>query len=199
MRIITTLVLVASLFLASCAREEENSLPPERVRVLTYSIRHGEGTDGVFDLERLAQVIRSAEPDLVALQEVDVKTERASGVDQATQLARLTGMTSVFGKAMPYRGGEYGDAVLSRWKLEASGSIPLPAAENHEPRVGTWVRVSMGRGPLTFVSTHLDHTRDPSDRIRQAKTLCAQWPVTSQTLDSATRFTSCVRFSATVA
>ena len=42
---------------------------PSRLRVLTYNIHHGEGTDGQFDLGRIAEVMLSAQPDLVALQE----------------------------------------------------------------------------------------------------------------------------------
>jgi endonuclease/exonuclease/phosphatase family metal-dependent hydrolase len=37
-------------------------------------------------------VIRSVSPDVAALQEVDRKTSRSGGVDQAQQLACLTGM-----------------------------------------------------------------------------------------------------------
>src|SRR5687768_15481548 len=76
--------------------------PPLRLRVLTYNIHHGEGVDGRLDLERIARVITAEEPDLVALQEVDVKTRRTGGVDQAAELARLTGMHFAFGKAIDY-------------------------------------------------------------------------------------------------
>ena len=43
---------------------------PLRLRVLSYNIHHGRGSDGKVDLERIAQVIRGAKPDIVALQEV---------------------------------------------------------------------------------------------------------------------------------
>src|SRR5688500_8381796 len=76
-----------------------------RRRVLSYNIHHGEGTDRKFDLERLAKIIRAAEPDVVALQEVDRKTRRASGVDQAAELGKLTDMHVEFGNAMNYSGG----------------------------------------------------------------------------------------------
>src|SRR6186997_642124 len=75
------------------------------LRVLTYNIHHGEGTDGIVDLPRLAHIVKSVQPDLVALQEVDLGTERASGVDQLHVLAQLTGMRAQFGKAMDYAGG----------------------------------------------------------------------------------------------
>ncbi|MEX1223844.1 MAG: endonuclease, partial [Pirellulales bacterium] len=67
-----------------------------RLRVLTCNIHHGEGTDGEFDLPRLAKVITDARPDLVALQEVDNKTRRADGVDQAAKLGELTGLHARF-------------------------------------------------------------------------------------------------------
>lgn len=61
--------------------------------------------------------ITNLQPDLVALQEVDQKTGRSSGIDQAAELGHLTGMHWVFGKAMDYQGGGYGLAVLSRFPI----------------------------------------------------------------------------------
>src|SRR5438552_3037737 len=90
---------------------------PHTVRVLTYNIHHGEGLDGHFDLPRLASVIESTEADLVALQEVDQGTRRASGVNELTELARLAHMHSAFGRAMEFDGGGYGVGILSRWPL----------------------------------------------------------------------------------
>jgi endonuclease/exonuclease/phosphatase family metal-dependent hydrolase len=49
---------------------------PLRLRVMSYNIHHGEGVDGKVDLPRLAGVIRAEAPDIVALQEVDQKTDR---------------------------------------------------------------------------------------------------------------------------
>ena len=70
---------------------------PIRVRVLSYNIHHAEGVDRDLDLDRISRVIRSVDPDLVALQEVDRKVTRTRGVDQPAELARLTGMKVVFG------------------------------------------------------------------------------------------------------
>ena len=50
------------------------------MRVLTYNIHHGEGRDGKFDLVRQAEIMKAAKPDVIALQEVDQGTERASGL-----------------------------------------------------------------------------------------------------------------------
>ena len=75
----------------------QSQTPRPRLRVLTYNIHHGEGRDGKFDYQRLAKVITNLQPDLVALQEVDNKTHRADGTDQASRLGELTGMYHVFG------------------------------------------------------------------------------------------------------
>lgn len=146
--------------------------PPVEVHVLSYNIHHGEGTDGLFDLERQAAVILDSGADLVALQEVDAGTTRSSGVHQAEELARLTGMYVSFGEAIPFAGGSYGDAVLSRWPILKAEHIALPAAPNHEARIAVSVEVQVPGGPrIRFVGTHLDHTKNPADRIQQAQAL----------------------------
>jgi len=166
-RIVRTFLL---LFVVSTPRPEAS---PVRLRVLTYNIHHGEGMDGRLDLSRLAGVVTSVHPDLVALQEVDEGTERASGVDELAELARLTEMHPVFGKAMDYWGGEYGVAVLSRWPLLKTHNDPLPNLADHEPRTALTVEVAVGEGGprIEFTCTHLDQARDPENRLAQARYL----------------------------
>lgn len=135
---------------------------PPVVRVLTYNVHHCEGTDGKLDVERIARVILAARPDLVALQEVDVKAKRTGGVDQAARLAELTRLHVAFGPAMPFQGGEYGNAVLSRWPIAESKNYALPRDEEKkspEPRGLITCRVTPDNGlpPLVFASTHLCH------------------------------------------
>jgi endonuclease/exonuclease/phosphatase family metal-dependent hydrolase len=144
---------------------------PPRLRVLTYNIHHGEGADGKLDLPRIAGVIAGQKPDLVALQEVDVKTRRTSSVDQVAELAKLTRMHAAFGKAIAFQGGEYGNAVLSRFPIRAAQTHPLPAKAGSEKRcaLAVVVRPWGDAGPdLTFASTHLDHLRGEGDRLAQA-------------------------------
>ncbi|MQA29352.1 MAG: endonuclease [Luteitalea sp.] len=155
---------------------------PRPLRVLTYNIHHGEGMDGRFDLPRLAGVITSLDPDLVALQEVDQGTARASGVNELTELGRLTGMHAAFGKAMDFQGGAYGVGVLSRRPIVQADTHPLPGPPDREPRTALTVYVAMGEGGqlLQFTSAHFDQGRDPQNRIVQAGYL-------SELLDRGTR------------
>ncbi|TFH26399.1 MAG: hypothetical protein E4H10_07090 [Bacteroidia bacterium] len=144
------------------------------VRILTYNILHGETLKGDFDLDRIAAVILLADPDLVALQEVDFRTKRARNMDLAGELGQRCGLVPLFGRAMPFDGGEYGEGILSRYSFIATRSHPLPAQEGKEPRAALEVQVLLpGRDTLIFIGTHLDHTRDETDRIMQATKLNA--------------------------
>jgi len=123
---------------------------------------------GDFDLEQIARVRRKAEPDLVAMQEVDLYTGRTSGRDLASELGLLTQMVPLFGRAMPYDGGEDGEGILSRYSFLSTRNHALPAQEGKEPRSALEVHVILKSGDtIAFVGTHFDHTGDV-DRINQA-------------------------------
>src|SRR6476661_4661857 len=104
--------LLAILLLATAPWLWAHSAPAAPLRVLTYNIHHGAGTDGVFDLARIASVISAANPDIVSLQEVDNGVPRTNNINEVARLAELTGMQSYFAKARNLDGGSYGDGVL---------------------------------------------------------------------------------------
>jgi endonuclease/exonuclease/phosphatase family metal-dependent hydrolase len=167
-------VLLAALLLAAPLPVRAVQTAPVTIRVLTYNIRHGEGMDRVYDLVRLAEIMKSAEPDLIALQEVDLGTERSGRMNQTEVLAGLLGMHAEFGRAIDFQGGEYGVAILSRWPLHYAENRALPASPPYyEPRTSLTVFTRPGpRAPLIqFTTTHLDDARDSPDRMDQARTL----------------------------
>jgi len=152
----------------------------KRLRVLTYNIHHGEGMDGKFDYDRLAAVIARAKPDLVALQEVDRRTRRADGVDQPELLAEKLGMYQAFGEAMPYSGGQYGEAILSRYPFESVTTHALSCASGQEPRAALSVTVKPWgeeHPAIQFTGIHLCH-QSADTRLRQAGEIAralAEW------------------------
>src|SRR3954471_23287710 len=78
--------------------------------------------------ERIAWTIRAAAPDVVGLQEVRRDPRYAAGVNQATQLARLTGLHAVYVPAMRYwrlPRLEEGLAVLTPHRVIHRIAIPL--------------------------------------------------------------------------
>jgi endonuclease/exonuclease/phosphatase family metal-dependent hydrolase len=142
------------------------------VRVLTLNILHGATTNGDFDLDDIAKVIIEAQPDFVALQEVDFKTRRAKGYDLATELGWRAKLQPLFGRAMKYDGGEYGEGVLSGYTLLSSKNHALPHSPENEPRAALEVTTEIASGDtVVFIGTHLDHVSDDTDRVAQAKAI----------------------------
>jgi endonuclease/exonuclease/phosphatase family metal-dependent hydrolase len=149
------------------ARLPANPQNKSTLRVLCWNIHHGEGLDGKLDLPRIAAVILAAKPDVVALQEVDQTTSRTGKVDQTAELARLTGMKGVFGKAMDFGGGGYGQAILSKHPIQENQVHRLPG--KGEPRIAFEAGIELGGKLIRIVSTHLD--LNPAQRLEQAKVL----------------------------
>jgi endonuclease/exonuclease/phosphatase family metal-dependent hydrolase len=136
----------------------------DTLHVMTYNIRHAnppsKTRDSTIDLRAIAKVINQEKPDLVALQEVDVNNSRAGmNLNEARALATLTRMYYYFTPAMDYRGGEYGDAVLSRFPILDSFSFHLPkidGTKKEEMRSLCMIKIRIPRlGETLFASTHL--------------------------------------------
>ena len=108
--------VVFAAFLIGCSTHSMHT-KPITLRVMTYNIHHGEGLDGKVDLLRIAQLIQREGADIVALQEVDKGVARTARRDLPAELAELTGMACVFSNNFPYQGGEYGNAVLTRFPV----------------------------------------------------------------------------------
>ena len=119
-------LILCCLLLCTAAQAQDDFLT---LKIMTYNIRHGAGMDDVLDLDRQAEVIRQAAPDVVALQEVDSVVKRSGRVDQAAYLASSLGMEGRFGAAIPLSGGKYGVAILSKESPLSCRNIPLPGTE----------------------------------------------------------------------
>ena len=173
------LVAVLAVFLASPASaSREVSL-----RVLSYNIHTGIGSDGALDLARTADAIRDTRADVVALQEVDVHWDARSDFrDQAADLARPLRMRVFFapiydldpltaGRAAPpvrRRDPEPASRCCTRtnhWitRLSTQDENPVPT-----PAPGFAEAVVLVRGVAVHVySTHLDYRADPAVRATQ--------------------------------
>jgi endonuclease/exonuclease/phosphatase family metal-dependent hydrolase len=143
-----------------------------RLRILSYNIHHAEGVDGKLDVPRIAQVILSVDPDLVALQEVDKNTIRTGKVNQDIELSRLTKMHCVFGSNITFQGGQYGNAILSKFPIIKNKNFLLPNVDSGEQRglLQSQIQISNKENVL-FFSTHLDHRRSDTERLASAKAI----------------------------
>jgi endonuclease/exonuclease/phosphatase family metal-dependent hydrolase len=127
---------------------------------MSYNIRSTRGSDRRFDLDRIARVIAAFEPDIVALQEVDVGHARSGGLDQATELGARLGMSAYFAACVERGCERYGIATLTRLPVRAGRQIALPAIaarRGSQPRRALVTRLGWPRhdATLDMVNTHL--------------------------------------------
>ena len=138
-----------------------------RLRVVSFNILHGQRADGsgTVDLARLGRSAAALEPDVLALQEVDVGVPRSGRADQAAAVAKATGTTHVFGKAARVGGiGKYGNALLSRDPVTDVEVVPLAKTHrNNEPRAA----ILASTAGVTVCATHLSiHRPEVHDQLR---------------------------------
>lgn len=133
------------------------------IKVLSYNIRHGQGLDGKIDLPRIASVLSAWDADFICLQEVDVNRPRSFSVHQPEYLAGALNMHYVFGAAINYGSGAYGNAVLSRFPIIKSLNHVLPATD--PKRAMLEARFEIQGKVLRLCNTHME--LDRSLRLNQ--------------------------------
>ncbi|HEU5402733.1 MAG TPA: endonuclease/exonuclease/phosphatase family protein [Terriglobales bacterium] len=139
---------------------------PTSLRIATYNIHKCRGMDRRVRPERIAEVIRDLEVDIVALQEVLREEKR----DQFELLAELSGFKfSCFGENRKHRGAAYGNAVLSRFSIERWKNYDITAGKR-EPRGLLRADLRLARGtPLHVLNIHMG--TGLLERRRQARRL----------------------------
>ena len=174
-RPLALLLLAIALAQPACLHFLRREAP---LRVLVYNIHAGKDAAGRDNLDRVAELVRRVEADVVLLQEVDRGTERSGRVDQLARLERATGLRGAFGKTLDYQGGDYGIAILSRWPIAADTLVRLPveppqerAGGSYEPRGALHAVIDAPGGLLHVVNTHMDAGADDAYRIQEARTV----------------------------
>ncbi|WP_414474147.1 endonuclease/exonuclease/phosphatase family protein [Microvirga sp. M2] len=146
-------------------------------RILTYNVHRCLGTDGRLSPGRIADVIAAYEPDVVALQELDVRRARTGGVDQAHAIAQALGMQMHFHASLRVLEEEYGNAILTHRPLHVIKAGPLPAGSGRlarEPRGALWTSIDLGGTDVQVITTHLGLHRH--ERLAQVDCLLGpQW------------------------
>lgn len=164
----TTLPSLAVFFLAACLWTGCQPAPKQSeshtFRVMAYNIHHAEGLDGKIDLLRIAELIKREGADLVALQEVDKGVERTARRDLPAELAELTGMTCVFSNNYNFQGGEYGNAVLTRFPVKRWTNTHFKKVNETEQRGIVQLILDVRGREIVFMATHIDHRPDDAAR-----------------------------------
>ncbi len=121
----------------------------------SYNIHSGIGTDGRFDLARVATVIGEVGADVVALQEVGDFQGRTGSANHPEDLAAMLGMHMAYGPNVVRDGRRYGNAILSRLPIVKTKNYDI-SVEKKEPRGALRADLDTGSGKLLHVfSVHL--------------------------------------------
>ena len=134
---------------------------------MSFNILHGQRADGsgTVDLPLLGRSAAALQPDVLALQEVDVGVPRSGRADQAAAVATATRTAHVFGRAARVGGiGKYGNALLSREPITDVEVVALAKAHrNNEPRAA----IVASTAGVTVCATHLSiHRPEVHDQLR---------------------------------
>lgn len=174
MKTLYPLLLLVLMFSFTACTTSKSGTNENSIKVLSYNIHHANppSKPEFIDLKAIAQVIRKSGADLVALQEVDVFTDRSGkNSNQAEELAKLVDMEFFFSKGIDYQGGEYGTVILSKFPIMEKQRLELPNLENvdSEPRTLAVVTVDVRGEKLKFANTHLDYTNKENNLIQTKK------------------------------
>jgi endonuclease/exonuclease/phosphatase family metal-dependent hydrolase len=135
------------------------------VTIASYNTHGGVGRDGRFDPDRITQVIREMDADIVALQEVQ---NGATGFDMLAYLEAHIGYQAIAGPTFVRRGADYGNGLLTRFGVLSVKRVDLCVA-HCEPRGAIDVELDCGGTPMRVIATHLGLR--PSERREQIQRL----------------------------
>src|SRR5260370_29561233 len=115
------------------------------VRIMTWNIHGAVGRNPRFDLMRVVEVIKRADPDIVALQEVDSR-RRSNGNEVFALLHQLLGAHGIGAKSITGVDGDYGQLLISRCPIVESRVHDISYPER-EPRRAIKAEIDTPAGP----------------------------------------------------
>lgn len=183
--------LIAAVLLAGCTSAPidlkkpsggdlyDSSIPYKcsgDIRIMSYNIHFGVGTDNKFDIDRDVETIKKVNADIIVLNEVDRHySERSNYVDMPEYFATALGMNYVYESsykrpASSASGGkirEVGNVILSHYPIEMIGTH-IYSEGDEWPRIVTKAKVTVDGGKvITVAATHFGLTQ--TGRIVQSK------------------------------
>lgn len=179
---IVSVIATVSLMLSSCGRNEANGNGTETpepetkayypkssgsFRIMSYNVGNfSKYLQFSENLDMVAKMIKEAEADLVALNEIDSVTQRRNVNEMALLADALGGWQWHFGRAMPYQGGAYGEGcvVPGNVRILKKYTVALPLDEGAEPRAIAVIETDK----YVIGASHLDHI-SPIAQMAQAK------------------------------
>jgi endonuclease/exonuclease/phosphatase family metal-dependent hydrolase len=125
------------------------------LRIATYNIHKCVGIDRKYSPERIVDVIRELDADVVAMQEVLAHSKSNPRDHQAEFIAKELGMEFRMGENRKINGGEYGNVTLSRFPISSYCNHDITVSK-YEPRGCLHSEISVnGGGSLHFINVHM--------------------------------------------
>jgi len=135
------------------------------LRIATFNIHSGKGTDRRVDLERTAGVLDS--PDIVGLNEVRGSFWPDPYLDQASRLGSRLDMRSVF---LPterrWWHDHFGNGLLTKFRIGEIHRIPLSGTRGKAFRAATLTPFEFQGRTVQLLTVHVDSQSDREHQLR---------------------------------
>lgn len=130
---------------------------------MVWNIHNAVGVDREFDADRIVDVIKTQNPDVVGLNEVDMGFMKTGFIDLASYIAHKLNMYFYYGPSY-YK--HYGNAILSKYPIMEAETFRIPrVVEGAEPRGVIRARINVSGQIWTIYVTHLSTQK--ADRLAQ--------------------------------
>lgn len=125
------------------------------IKIASYNIKNGELMG--YDFGILAQDILDHGLEIIGFQEVELNTTRNKNQDTMAIIAEKTGYFYHYAPAMPYRGGKFGNGLLSKYPIISCEDIKLPMSDDptDQQRVAIHAKIDVNGTVIDFFTTHL--------------------------------------------
>jgi len=144
-----------------------------RLRIASYNVHRAIGRDKRTDPQRILDVVREIDADVIALQEVEAHDD---GEDMLAWLARETGFHAIAGTTLQRHDGHYGNGLLTRCPVKRKRLCDL-SWRGREPRGAISADLDCGGHDVRIVATHLGlRPAERRDQVQQLLHLFKEHP-----------------------
>ena len=124
-----------------------------KITVASYNVQclsHG------TQLQQISEEIKTINPDIIGIQELDYNTRRTNNTNQLEQLAKVSGYKYFYySKTINFDGGEYGHGIMSKYPIINFNTIPF-TVQDSENRCFSRTEIEINCKKIVFYNTHLE-------------------------------------------